>query len=137
MKTKTLLLLCLFLGIGLTQLFAQKTTVKYELTGDVPEPIMCDGEEYWLTGVLYGQEVDIYYKDGELKKGINHLRGELTNESTGEVFDVHIQYRGDWIDGFVIEQGNFKGNMGTRVNQRLVWDVLAGWLYYYTKTNCH
>jgi len=135
--TKTFLLLCLFLGIGLTQLFAQKTTVKYELTGDVPEPIMCDGVEYWLTGVLYGQEVDIYYKDGELKKGINHLKGELTNVETGEIFQIHIKYKGDYVDGYVIETTNFKGNMGTHANQRLVWDVVAGWEYYWLKTNCH
>ncbi len=64
MKTKTLLLLCLFLGIGLTQLSAQKTTVKYAMGGDaLPEPILCDGVEYWLTGVYFGQEINIYYKD--------------------------------------------------------------------------
>ena len=137
MKTKALLFACLFIGIGITQLSAQKTTIKYSFESDLPEPIMCDGTEYLLTGIIYGQEVDIYKKDGELVKGINHLKGELTNEETGEVFKIHIQYRGDWIDGFVIEQANFKGDMGTHANQRLVWDVVAGWTYYWTKTNCH
>lgn len=137
MKTKTLIMVCLLLGVVAIQLSAQKTTVKYAIDEAVPEPILCDGVEYWLTGIYYGQEIDIYYKNGELKKGINHLKGELTNGETGEVFQVHIQYRGDWIDGFVIEQTNFKGNMGTHANQRLVWDVVAGWEYYWIKTNCH
>lgn len=138
MKTKTFLFLCLLLGIGLTQLSAQKTTVKYATGGEaLPEPILCDGVEYWLTGVYFGQEIDIYYKDGELKKGINHLKGELTNGETGEIFQVHIKYKGDYVDGYVIETTNFKGNMGTHANQRLVWDVVAGWEYYWLKTICH
>ncbi len=137
MKTKLFFMLCLIMGFAITQLSAQKPTEKYTFESYIGEPILCDGHVFMVVGWEYGKEVDIYYKDGELKKGMSQVRGELLNEDTGEVFEIHIKYKGDWIDGFVIEHYNLKGNMGNHYNASLVWDVLADWEYYFTKMICH
>jgi len=137
MKTRTFLLVSLLIGLGMAKVQADKPTDKYYFGQLFDAPVMCDGQLFYISGYVYGQEVDIYDQDGELIKGINHLEAEMTNETTGEVFQVHIQFRGDWLDGYVIEQYNCKGSMGTHLNERLVLDVLAGWEFEFTKTNCH
>jgi len=140
MKTRTFLLVSLLIGLGMAKVQAANPTDKLYLEDTLDVPVMCDGQLFWISGYVYGQEVDIYDKDGGLKWGSNHLEGELTDEITGEVFQVHIQFRGSFVDGYVIEQYNCKGSMGTRLNERLIYDLLADWefgVFEFTKTNCH
>ena len=120
----------------MTQVSAQEATKRYSIVSHSPLPVCSDGQELLLTNVIYRQEADILKKDGELKKGINQLWGELKDVSTNKVSKIHIQYRVDWDDGFVIEQANFKGNVGSQHNQRLLYDIILGWEYYnWFKTN--
>jgi hypothetical protein len=111
MKTKTFLLLCLFFGIGLSQLSAQNIGDDNKATKDLRvwtdyQFVNCDGELVMLTGTVYF----IGIKHASKKVGMRyifHLRGELTS-SDGEVFkllqndinddiggDVHFNLIGD------------------------------------------
>jgi hypothetical protein len=94
MKTKTLLLLCLFSGIGLTQLVAQ--------TKSYPDRFFMTSEEYYLENPVYCSgvqgEVDrlvldyfvwqgvTHYKDGISVFTNSKLTGQCHSKRTGEVF---------------------------------------------------
>ena len=124
MKTKTLLLLCLFLGIGMTQLSAQNKggpgnrsyVTKYH--SDYPGfyyvmPVTCNGvtdfikvEDYTITSVFHNVETQYFWE-------IDNLNYTAVSLKTGEVF------KGVEQDKFVInfDEGNWAGSIGTwRVN---------------------
>jgi hypothetical protein len=102
MKTKTFLLICLFLGIGLIQLSAQKgkngngSTSEYAtVTGYYYIPVDCSkvvGDE--LVGSITEHAVR-HYKDGVLIWQNSSYDGEVTNASTGEVFIVKDHWKWD------------------------------------------
>lgn len=100
MKTKTFLLLCLFLGIGLTQLSAQTPPSNKNGNGAIVDtrefdnfsfPVYCDGV---IVDVLYGtvfiREV-IIWKNGVWIKG-NHRysASDFKSSISDEVFKVII-----------------------------------------------
>jgi hypothetical protein len=101
MKTKTFLLICLFLGIGMTQLSAQKG--KNNDTYTIKVPVVWDG--YWMPIVCNGDFVDYlfgtvtvyceyHFKDGVPMWLNYHTLGEAVSTSygsitgTGEVFTI-------------------------------------------------
>jgi hypothetical protein len=148
MKTKTFLLLCLFLGIGLTQLSAQNG--KNGTNGSYSEYFTVDG---WTQGAYCnGNQVDLlmgtltFHHIGHYLKGdwiwckTQCVSGELvsigfkdkdgkTIGGTGETFSVHeiqkqvnnIQPNGDWL---YVDYCHFNllGNKGTHYIGTIIWD---------------
>jgi hypothetical protein len=94
MKTKTFLLVCLFLGIGFTQLSGQTKSVPFEFSGTsedlyLENPVYCsvNGEEvdrlaldYWT---IHGVN---HYQDGILVFTNSKLSGQCHSIWSGEVF---------------------------------------------------
>ena len=145
MKTKTLLLLCLFLGIGLTQLSAQNG--KNE-TGTVKEvgtweswyvPVFCGGTS---SDLLYFPSMTVtmwvHSKDGVWVWGINKVettQGILL--STGEVYKVECSFD-HWSDakGFDNFQLHLIGDKGGNIMVHARIDFSTG-EWYDIKANCH
>ena len=100
MKTKTLLLICLFMGIGLTRLSAQlppvipdgTKSVVWSFTSHWEEYVSCNGVEDVLEGDVTFYETDLF-KDGEIIRGVNHGNGTLTN-ANGDEFEIHVKIKG-------------------------------------------
>jgi hypothetical protein len=100
MKTKTLLLICLFLGIGLTQISGQngqkdapKTYSEWYTTA-YPDPVFCDGEQVDV--------LDLTITSHHIAK---YVKGEWLHcfvQSTGTAVSV----------GFIDENGNKIGGTG-------------------------
>ena len=124
MKTKTILLLCFFLGIGLTQLSAQNKGGPWnrsyveKYNNDYPEfysvmPVTCNGvtdfiavEDYTITSVFHNVKNQYFWE-------IDNLNYTAVSLKTGEVF------KGVEQDKFVFnfDESNWTGNTGTwRVN---------------------
>ncbi len=114
----------------MTRVSIREETKKRSVVSRSQIPVLFDGHEFLLTNVIYGQEAAIFYKDIESSKRIYHIWGELRNASTDEVSRIHIQYRRDGIGGFVIQQANFRGNVGSQYNYQFIWNIISGWEYY-------
>lgn len=91
MKTRIILLLCLFVGITWTQATAQDNANNAEqgwFTSTYWSPVYCDGE---LVDELSGGELRVHYvyryKNGMFFKEIDQLKGKVTSQ-TGEVFEI-------------------------------------------------
>jgi hypothetical protein len=127
MKTKALLLVCLFVGIGLTQVSAQKgqdgTTGSYSerFSSVFAFPVFCDGQQVdYLEGNLEWHHIGKWLK-GNWQNCYVQLFGELTSSTgSGEVFrvkligkqDNNIQSNGDW-NYFAITHVNLIGDKGS------------------------
>jgi hypothetical protein len=119
MKTKTLLLLCLFLGFGLTHLSAQNGkngtgTIEGEKTATDPYPVLCNGIQ---TDLLEG-EITFHYQM-HFKNGVMifaHARGigEVVSKKTGEKFII-MEKDPKYKDGldFGLVHLNLRGDNGT------------------------
>jgi hypothetical protein len=135
MKTKTFLLVCLFLGIGLIQLSAQAwpppppdnknhtgSVVTMETYGDYSAPVFSsDGQLIdWLAGSVTAHYVR-HYKNGVWLSEIADFYGEVVsvgldfNSGTGEVFSIKDQYKTREVG--VNGDGHFsaKGNQGSHI----------------------
>ena len=152
MKTKTYLLVCLLMGIGLTQLSAQKKSIdrswpwwwEEELVGYFP--ITCDGVDAdWLE--CYGKShiVD-HVLNYECVWRIFQVNWTATSVVTGEVFHAQEQdkltltswenqeYAGTW-------RGNLVGNKGSVYQITIA--ITVSFIPPYTSTwslikaNCH
>lgn len=145
MKTKTLLLLCLFLGIGLTQLSAQNGN---NGTGTLKEvqtitawsiPVFCGGT---LSDMLYFPSLTItakiHFKDGVGLRGSNNVETtQGTLLSTGEVYKVEASFD-HWSDvkGFDNFQMHLIGDKGGNIMVHARFDFLTGeWCDI--KANCN
>jgi hypothetical protein len=148
MKTKTLILLCLLLGMTLIQLSAQtKSIVSYDTYNRPPDeafwiPVVCDGEYIdWLWATDYTIKNLVHFKDGNDEWF--HSRWteiKLTSESTGEVFTPHGGEKGDTdrsSGNYVIEtKVNLKGSMGSQYV--LHYSLTFGtWEFEVNTSNCH
>lgn len=129
MKTKAFLLVCLFLGIGLTRLCGQEWPPpppdNKNNTGSVVtfesfvfgEPVFSsDGQIIdWINGPITAHYIR-HYKSGKWISEIAHFYGDLTSDATGEVFsyDEHYKTREVGING----DGHYiaTGNAGTVLN---------------------
>jgi hypothetical protein len=125
MKTKTFLLLCLFLGIGLTQLSAQTGSVVTKesgLVGYSEKVINCNGETDVLNGA-YSMTYIWHFKDGIFVWGISSVKVEVTSENTNEVFVGHANYKYTEATCLQTWHLNFKGNMGSHYIESFTWNV--------------
>lgn len=147
MKTKTFLLLCLFIGSGLTQLFAQDWPLpppeNKNGTGtiNVIEPVF-----YWIPVYLEdGTFFDNLVGQGTIHYKYKYHNGTLIsanyvfkdselqfeNQSTDEIFkasDVgkQVLYSLDPLDGLSTFHFNFIGNYGTHIKGEGTWDWATG-----------
>ena len=96
MKTKTFLLVCLFLGLGFTQLSAQdgpkgkngNGSDSYWMEWGFYASVACDGQWVdYVEGTLHWHVVD-HYKNGVWVKEIMQGKGVLTSTLTGETFTI-------------------------------------------------
>lgn len=140
MKTKTFLLLCLLLGMAMTQVSAQKKP-----SGSHNVPLFYTWAEYWAPvycgGVLVDQLVGsmsyhlsqycISTPDGDVTVwGIQVFSGTATSSTgSGEVFTVHEvdKYYGPNLDSNMITwHGNYVGNQGHHYHMWIHMDALTG-----------
>lgn len=157
MKTKTFLLLCLFLGIGLTQLSAQPdppdnkhgtgTVVGSGTYYNVEWYVVCNNE---LTDILRGtlySNYEVHFIKGNFVFANHHCTGEavsvgFTDENgvkigcTGEAFkiiDIPHKYDPTWE--FQYEVINCLGNVGTHYLMTIAWNN-ATWEPTVVKSIC-
>jgi hypothetical protein len=143
MKTKTFLLLCLFLGIGLNQLSAQKTktypyTVPIEGNSYVIS-IVCNGAE--VDKIAYPASYDLKERDHYKNDALKWLKGFVTNVQyisilTNEVFKANDMESIDISTGILVWHMNLNGNMGNHYNIKMVYDI-ASWTLLEYESNCH
>ena len=146
MKTKTLLLICLFLGMGLTQLSAQDDqtgkTYSERYTASWSDPVFCDGILVdWLDCTWTVHHV-AKFVHGEWIHCFTQSTGSAVSENTGETFtikeigkqDNNIQSTGEW-DWVVDIHLNAKGNSGSHyeIFATLYWNGRVECL----RSNCH
>jgi hypothetical protein len=124
MKTKTFLMLCLFLGIGLIQLSAQKpdntkTYVYKDYEQGYWSPVYCTNElgvlvlVDELTGTI-NSHVVVHYKNNQYQWYMIQWEGEITSEMNQEVFQIHESDKIDIpITGVYTYHFNLVGNMGS------------------------
>ncbi len=100
------------------------TTVEWT---DYWQPIYCNGVMIdYLTGTVTVHNIELY-KNGINIGGNSHVYGEVTsNNGTGEVFKLHENDKGDWIQGTVTWHFNLKGNMGSHYIGSMTWDLVTG-----------
>jgi hypothetical protein len=121
MKTKTFLLLCLFIGMAMSQISAQ---TKSYVAKDIPYPFGYWAADVWCDGVLVDQIVGsgtahlVYHEvNGQWAWGILMLKGQGISWWTGEKFTFSEQDK--WDTPFVEMwtcHTNLKGSKGTMYN---------------------
>jgi len=123
MKTKTLIMVCLLSGIGLSQLSAQKPDVtrsfSYTIEQGYWSPVYCPNEQGDLvlvdviTGTLFSKLV-VHYKDNMYQWYMIQWSGELTSSINQEVFQIHESDKIDIPETDVYSYHfNLVGNMGS------------------------
>jgi hypothetical protein len=130
MKTKTLLLLCLLLGIGVTQLSAQNGK---NGTGSVSVkeiwnayyidiPVNCNDQVIdRLSGTVTIHVIN-HYKNGDLLWSRQQFDGAVTSQS-GEVFTVKDIFTWDLSNGLICSgHCNIKGSYGTHYILTYIYD---------------
>jgi hypothetical protein len=142
MKTKALILICLFSGIMMNEVSAQKTRTYSSV-------IPIEGNSYIISVICEGTEVDklafpetydlkqrAHYNDDQLVWAKGFVMNALyTSLLTGEVFKTKdIEFINS--DGMLIWHMNLIGNMGNHYNIRMVYDVATWTLLGYNST-CH
>ena len=134
MKTKTFLLLCLFMGFGLSQLQAQKGkngngTESYRWY-DIPIELPLFSENGAELDVLTGT-VTFHFKDHFLNnvctRSDYNMSGSIMSEKTGEVFKYNetgkqTAYSWEPLTGFGTWTERFIGDHGTRVKMEFYMD---------------
>jgi hypothetical protein len=139
MKTKTYFILCLLLGMGLTQLSAQEiplppngetgsVSLYFDWDGYfIPDvPVNCDGV---VTDYLSGNLT--YHQTSHFQNGVNNwckqqVSGELISQNTGEVFKVKDIWKGDHIALFGTGHINLVGSKGSRYLLNYTFDMASG-----------
>ncbi|WP_167615323.1 hypothetical protein [Maribellus sediminis] len=131
MKTKLIVLLCLFTGLMWTDSFAQNNRKASQgwASGTYWSPVYCDGE---MVDFLEGGTLRIHYvtriKPYVYYKEMDQLKGEVTSSVTGEVFQVReidkVLYTPDMY--VVSWKFNLIGNMGTHYHGNITMDMRTG-----------
>jgi hypothetical protein len=142
MKTKTFLLLCLFTGIGLTQLSAQlqypdpyahndRGTGATITTGgaeyvDWGVPVFCHGEFVELLLVDCTLHYLDHWMNGNWISFVISLHGEAKSDATGEVFIFNEQFKNygmttpPWI---LSSKLNLRGDKGSHYIMSITYDI--------------
>jgi sRNA-binding regulator protein Hfq len=144
MKTKAFLLLCLFLGIALTQLSAQNGkngsgNIKFDITVDNwAGPIFCEGVLVdFVTCSSLTIEVKVHYVNGVEIKGINKIKFQpVVSVNTGEVYLLHGYDHWSNVKGFDKALLNLRGNKGDNISMHLTID-LTTYEFVDIQSNCH
>jgi hypothetical protein len=133
MKTKTLFLLCLFLGIGLNQLSAQNGrngtgTITYNQT--VECYILLENNGVFI-GEIAG-DIEYHWREHYVNGEITWLKasceGELTNKFTGEVFRISELNKSiepfdfETFDGYFWVHDNIMGDKGSHYILQCLWN---------------
>ena len=139
MKTKTFLLLCLFLGIGLTQLSAQ--SYKWEGNGWWECPVYCHGIQIDNIAGYGDAHVIDHYKAGEWVWEILTIKGVGWSTNDNEEFTFSEQDKIKWspqLDRYTWTcHDNIKmaGEKGTLYNISLIINPYNG-TYVVNKATC-
>jgi hypothetical protein len=142
MKTKTFLLVCLFMGIGLTRLSAQGTRT-YPTTWHVWNNtfdiyIICGGEVVDILNYppYYDMKTTDHYNNNEwISMRCQLINAQCTSKITGEVFnakDIETQN----VNGGYMWIMELNGNMGNHYNVKIVFDITTGEIIY-NHSVCH
>jgi hypothetical protein len=132
MKTKTFLLTCLFLGIGLTQLSAQNGkngtgTITGTDVASYDQPIYRDGILIdRLIGIVEYHYV-FHLKNGEpiWAKSVD-MRSEATSiYPPYEIFKVHEIDKSEWEVNCIKWHFNLIGNMGSHYVGSITWNFVT------------
>ena len=145
MKTKTFTLLCLLVGIAVTQLSAQNRTIvtydSYQAPNFFAFPIICDGEYIdWLYATDYTIKNMGHFKDDNFEWFKSRWTDMvLTSDKNGELFIPQGGEKGGTkgsSDDFIWEiKVNLKGSMGTQYMVHLALNMRTGEIE--ANTNCH
>ncbi len=149
MKTKTFLLLCLFLGIGLTQLSAQNKTMQVRvMNAEYHTSVFCDGVFVDFLEGTATLHMITHFKDGNWQWEVDQYKGEavsvgLEDENgnliggTGEVFKIsEIDYFCFPIFPFLMWHQRLIGNQG-HVYVGFVYFNWDTWELYPGQTQCN
>jgi len=118
-------------GVNELKSVPENGTVSYYFSATILTYISCDGEEI---GTLEGGDIEWHildhYKNGEPEWSIYKATGTLTDESTGEIFEIKESDKVDYNGGDFTFHSNIIGDQGSHY-------ILAGtglWIPPYTVT---
>ena len=144
MKTKTFLLICLFLGFGITRPSAQTQVSKFD--GVAQFPVTCDGVDYYPLECSYTLTFLAHFKDGNVVWVDGIFNWTATNSSTDEVFKgreqdrgiYHYDSDGNWIGETGTWHAVIIGNQGHHYNITFsyAWDGVS-WSFAFIEAKCH
>jgi hypothetical protein len=132
MKTKTFLLLCLFLGFGLTQLLAQNgkngtgTITGYDVAA-YDQPIYRDGTLIdRIIGTVEYHYVD-HFTDGNFSwaKSVDLKSEGKSVYPPYEVFKLHEIDKSEWEVNCIKWHFNLIGNMGSHYVGIITWNFVT------------
>lgn len=139
MKTKAFLLICLFLGFGVTQLSAQN---EKNGTGSISFFDVWPLDAEWGAYIIpvwnsAGEEVDLLrgsitfhmvtnYKNGELVWVKGQYFGEVISDKDNEVFAFRDIYKWDASERFGFGHINIRGNNGSHYILNYKYDAEVG-----------
>ena len=143
MKKKTILLVCLFLGIGLTQLSAQNgnngsgtTSFTFEF-GSWSVPVYCEGViSDWVTCTNMIVKITTHYVKGEVKWATNKVESHEWISSTGVVYKGVAMFDHLRFDkGYAISHLHLIGDKGDNITAELKFDTVT-WELIDIRSNC-
>ena len=130
MKTKTLLLLCLLLGIGLTQVSAQNdkngngALSLYGVWDWYWQPVYCNGVQVDnLSGTVTWHAIFIH-KNWVPMKSNAHYSGVVHGDWTGENFKLSETDKQDYITGILTWHFNLIGDKGSHYIGSMTIDLI-------------
>ena len=136
-KSVFLVIICLFLGAGLSKLSAQSETGWW--SGGFITQVNCDGN---ILGDVYGT-LDFhyveYYKNGEWISWKYMAKGEAECTFSDEKFTYKEKGK-EWdkIDGVGSYVAHLKGDQGSRYMMHLTIDYrVSPWVWTFKIANCH
>lgn len=132
MKTKSLLLVCLFVGIASLSVKAQDKANNADqgwIVGTYYSPVFCDGVmvDYLEGGTILVHFVFRMFKNGKLlAKEIDQIKGEVLS-SSGETFTIRETDKYVYEDNWVLTwHYNLVGDRGTHYTGTLTYDYGTG-----------
>jgi hypothetical protein len=118
-------------GVNQLKDVPENGTVSYFFTAGIYTYISCDGVEIGtLEGGVIEWHILDHYKNGEPEWSMYKAFGTLTDQSTGEVFQIQESDKVDYNEGDFTFHSNIIGDQGSHY-------ILAGtglWVYPYTVT---